>query len=328
MATSILPKNEITETVDTPKNYFFYGSTMSGKSYLAGEFPNPLFLDTDGNASANPYPSVKLRNVRDQGGGFKSTVIDQLDQVILELQTTNHTFETIVLDVIDDIVVMIEQVITENAGVQSLGDIGYGKGYAAFNTIFQQLVIDLKALPINVIYVSRISTYEDNGVQKEEPSLKEKHVNVVNGNCDYMIQTKKIGKNYVRTVKAKRKNYQREKIEDERILEILDSVTGAFEKSRRTSKKTQEKIVKKMEQTEESKLLDEDKEEEPTKPTKASEPTEKAPVKTKPKKQPKMTLDVLEENSKKIEQAEEDKKNKPKSTTAQGVTRSRKKPQI
>jgi len=254
---SILPKNTPKKTVDTPKNFFLYGATMSGKSYLASEFPNPLFFDTDGNADANPFPSIQLRNIRNKSGdGFSQNVIDQLDQAILELQTTDHTFETVVMDVIDDIVVMIEQYITVNAGVDSLGDIGYGKGYAAFNNIFQQLVIDLKALPINVVYVSRISTWEDNGIQKEEPSLKEKHVNIVNGNCDYMIQTKKIGKNYVRIVKAKRKNYQREKVSDERILNILDSVTGAFEKSRRTDKQTQERIVKKMEQEEEKKFID------------------------------------------------------------------------
>lgn len=321
MAISILPKNIIQETVDTPKNFFFYGATMSGKSYLAGEFPNPLFLDTDGNAEANPYPSVKLRNVRNKGGnGFESSIIDQLDQIILELQATNHTFETIVLDVIDDIVVMIEQYITVNAGVDSLGDIGYGKGYAAFNNIFQQLVIDLKALPISVIYVSRISTWEDNGVQKEEPSLKEKHVNIVNGNCDYMIQTKKIGRNYVRTVKAKRKNYQREKIDNEQILNILDTVTGAFEKSRRTDKKTQERIVQKMEDEEESKILDTKEEEVKPKPETKSE--------TQPEPKEKMTLDDLEEKSNETKEKAEAKKTQPKSTEAQGVVRSRKKPQI
>lgn len=326
---SILPKNVIQETVDTPKNFFLYGATMSGKSYLAGEFPNPLFLDSDGNAEANPYPSIALRNIRNKkGDGFTQNVIDQLDQVILELQTTDHTFETIVLDVIDDIVVMIEQYITVNAGVDSLGDIGYGKGYAAFNNIFQQLVIDLKALPINVIYVSRISTWEDNGIQKEEPSLKEKHVNIVNGNCDYMIQTKKIGKNYVRTVKAKRKNYQREKIDNPQILEILDTVTGAFEKTRRTDRKTQERIVKKMEQEEEAKILDAKVEEGIQKAKTDAEKNVETPKPVTPPKRKRMTLDEVVEKSKEIKQKEEDKQTQPTNPQAQGVTRSRKRPQI
>lgn len=262
---SILPPNKMQKTVETPKNFFIYGATMNGKSYLAGEFPNPLFLDTDGNASANPYPSIQLRNIRGKNGKIQHSIVEQLDQVITELQTTKHGFETIVLDVIDDIVVMIEQYVCDREDVEALADIGYGKGYAAFNNIFQQLVVELKALPLNIIYVSRIATYEEDNMTHEKPSLKEKHVNIVNGNCDYMIQAKKIGKAYIRVVKDKRKNYEREKIEDERILKILETITGAFEKSKSLDKKAQDKIVKKIEKEQESKLLEVD-EDDPQEP--------------------------------------------------------------
>ena len=281
---SILPPNKPTKTVDTPKNFFIYGATMNGKSYLASEFPNPLFLDTDGNASANPYPSIQLRNVRGKNGKISESVVDQFDQIITELQTTKHGFETVVLDVIDDIVVMIEQYICDREGVETIGDIGYGKGYAAFSNIFNALVIELKALPINVIYVSRIATREENNVSYEIPSLKEKHVNIVNGNCDYMIQAKKVGKNYLRIVKEKRKNYQRDKIEDERILEILDTLTGAFDRSQRTNKKKQDEIVKKLEEETEEKLVGVSEEETSTTPVEDKpQPTKEklAPVEKK-----------------------------------------------
>lgn len=270
---SILPPNKPQKTVDTPKNFFIYGATMNGKSYLAGEFPNPLFLDTDGNASANPYPSIQLRNQRGKDGKLRTSVIDQLDQIMTELQTTDHMFETIVLDVIDDIVIMIEQYICDQNNVNSLGDIGYGKGYQAFNNIFQQLVIELKALPMNVIYVSRINSHVEDNITYEEPSLKEKHVNVVNGNCDYMIQCKKIGKHYIRQVKMKRKNYHREDIDDERIAKILDGVTGAFDRSQRTSKKKQDEIVKKLEEETEEKLVGVSEEETPAPAEKKQAPT-------------------------------------------------------
>lgn len=256
---SILPPNKKQKTIDTPSNFFIYGGTMHGKSYLAGEFPNPLFLDTDGNADVNPYPSIKLRNKRGKNGKIVDSVVDQIDQIVTELQTTNHSFETIVIDVIDDVVVMITQYICDKAGVETLGDIGYGKGYAAFDTIFQTMVVELKALPINVVYISRLSTREEDNIVYEEPSLKEKYVNVVNGNSDYMIQAKKIGKNYIRSVKAKRKNYKRENIQDERILAILDTLTGAFERSQRMKKSDQDKLVKRMEESQESALkADED----------------------------------------------------------------------
>ncbi|MBA5746558.1 AAA domain-containing protein [Aerococcus sp. 150760007-1] len=294
---SILPPNKPTKTVDTPKNFFIYGATMNGKSYLASEFPNPLFLDTDGNASANPYPSIQLRNVRGKNGKISESVVDQFDQIITELQTTKHGFETVVLDVIDDIVVMIEQYICDREGVETIGDIGYGKGYAAFSNIFNALVIELKALPINVIYVSRIATREENNVSYEIPSLKEKHVNIVNGNCDYMIQAKKVGKNYLRIVKEKRKNYQRDNIDDERILEILDTLTGAFERSQRTNKKKQDEIVKKLEEETEEKLVGVSEEETSTTPVEDTpQPTKETPAPVEKKQAPTNNTDGVVRN--------------------------------
>ncbi|MDO4681106.1 MAG: AAA family ATPase [Aerococcus sp.] len=229
---AILPTNTPKETIETPQNFFIYGETMSGKSYLAGKFPNPLFLDTDGNAKSNPYPSIEIRNQRNQEGRIteEGSVLHQLDQVVLELQTTKHTYETIVLDVIDDIIIMIEQYVCDQLGVKSLADAGYGKGYAMVNSIVQQLVIDLKALPMNVIYISRVSVREEDNQRIVEPSLRTRYVNMVNGNCDFMIQTEKIGKSYLRVVQRKRKQYDRSKVQDQRIAKILDSVTGAFDR--------------------------------------------------------------------------------------------------
>ncbi|EMW5627794.1 AAA family ATPase, partial [Enterococcus faecalis] len=174
---SILPPNKPQTPKDTPRNYFIWGPTMGGKSFLASQFPNPVIFNTDGNAEANTVPSVQLRNIKDSNGKIKRSVIDQLDKLITALQTEKHTYETVVLDVIDDIVVMIEQYICDKEDVETLGDIPYGKGYAAFTNIFQQLVIELKSLPMNVIYISRNATKLEGTTEIEIPSLKEKHQN-------------------------------------------------------------------------------------------------------------------------------------------------------
>lgn len=259
---NILPPNKPQKTIDTPKNFFIYGATMNGKSYLAGEFPNPLFLDTDGNASANPYPSIQLRNVRGKNGKIAESVIDQLDDIITALQTTKHTYETIIIDVIDDVVSMIETYFCDREDVETIGDIGYGKGHAAVKQIVTSLAIEFKALPLNVIYVSRIAEKTENNVTYEIPSLQTKFVNIINGNCDYMIQAKKVGRNYIRTVKDKRKNYKREELGDDRILSILDTVSGAFDRSQRVNKNVQDKIVKQLEKEQEEAIVGEVVEEE------------------------------------------------------------------
>ena len=237
-----LPKVEKLSPKSEPKNFFIWGSPMTGKSYFSSFFPNPLILNTDGNSKQGSAPSIQLRNIRNETGGLKQSVIKQLDDIVIALQVENpkrpenQQFKTVVIDVIDDICVMIEQAICLDAGVQALSDIPYGKGYAMFNTALQQFVMDLKALPLNVIYISRelAITDENTGATTYEPSLKAKYYNIVNGNCDVVIRTKKIGDgqnaSYFREVKALRTMYNPANITDHRILQLLESCSGMFKR--------------------------------------------------------------------------------------------------
>lgn len=237
-----LPKVEKLSPKSEPKNFFIWGSPMTGKSYFSSFFPNPLILNTDGNSKQGSAPSIQLRNIRNETGGLKQSVIKQLDDIVIALQVENpkrpenQQFKTIVVDVIDDVCIQIEQAICLDASVQALSDIPYGKGYAMFNTALQQFVMDLKALPLNVIYISRelSNTDENTGVTTYEPSLKTKYYNIVNGNCDVVIRTKKIGDgqnaSYFREVKALRTMYNPANITDHRILQLLESCSGMFKK--------------------------------------------------------------------------------------------------
>ncbi|WP_333880327.1 AAA family ATPase [Lysinibacillus capsici] len=227
-----LPPNRPKKTIETPRNYFIWGPTMNGKSFLASEFPNPVIFNTDGNAAQIETPSVDLKNERDpKTGAIKTTVVEQMLELIKDLEKGGHGFETVVIDVIDDLVTLIEQAICEENGVDYVGDVPYGKGWGLRKTFITSIVVRLKALPMNVIYISRYATKLEGTLEKPIPSLGDKDLNVVNGNCDLNIMCQKIGKKYLRRVVDRRKNYQRDWIEDERILKILDSVIGAFDKS-------------------------------------------------------------------------------------------------
>lgn len=235
-----LPKVEKLKPKTQPHNFFIWGATMSGKSYFASYFPNPLVLNTDGNSEQGSAPSIQIRNTRNQLGKLDQSAIKQLDDIITALQVENpkrppeQQFKTVVIDVIDDICVMIEQAICMEHEVSALADIPYGKGYALFNTALQQFVMDLKALPMNVIYISRelSITDENTGVTTYEPSLKTKYYNIVNGNCDVVIRTKKVGDgqnaSYFREVKALRTMYDPANITNHRVLQLLESCSGMF----------------------------------------------------------------------------------------------------
>lgn len=253
-----LPENKPQIPKDTPRNYFIYGETMSGKSFLANEFPNPIVLNTDGNAGANTVPSIQLVNEKDKTGRITDSVVKQLGEILLALQTQNHSYETVVVDVIDDVIEMIKIAVCDELTpsgkprIKSLSEIGYAKGYDFFNQAITELVMDLKALPMNVIYISRqIVEYDDKGnVKKEKPSLKDKYVNLINGNSDLMIHTEKVGNNYNREIDRRRKVYYADQVDDKKILKILSTIRGAVEPPR---KKQQVTNIQKQEQ-----IIDED----------------------------------------------------------------------
>ncbi|MDA3769195.1 AAA family ATPase [Streptococcus thermophilus] len=252
-----LPENKPRIPKDTPRNYFIYGETMSGKSYLANEFPNPIVLNTDGNAEANSVPSIQLVNVKDSSGRITNSVINQLGEILPALQTQKHTYETVVIDVIDDVIEMIKIAICDELTPQgeprlkSLSEIPYGKGYDFFNQAITELVVDLKALPMNVIYISRqVSEYDDKGnAIKDKPSLKDKYVNLINGNSDLMIHTEKIGNNYNRSVDRKRKTYYADQVDDKAILKILTTIRGAVEPPRKQNTQTKQVAQKQVNAT-------------------------------------------------------------------------------
>ncbi|EEU21638.1 ATP-binding protein [Lactobacillus mulieris] len=232
----ILPKDEVIQPKSEPHNFFIYGAPLAGKSFFASHFPHPLILNTDGNALQQSAPSIQIRNIRSGNSNkpLKQSAIEQLTDIITELETTDHTYKTLVVDVIDDICVMMEQAICLEAGVTSLADLGYGRGYAMFNSALQQFVVDLKALPMDIIFISRELEESEMGSSVAptlKPSLKKKYYNIVAGNCDVVIHLRKLGPNtYLRKVDDKRMNYKPENISNERVLQLLESCRGMFSK--------------------------------------------------------------------------------------------------
>ncbi|KRL68115.1 AAA family ATPase [Companilactobacillus versmoldensis] len=237
---SILPKNEPHQPHNTPKNFFIWGATMSGKSYLASYFPDSIVFSTDGNEkNSGTRPTIALQNKVNAQGKITESVIDILDKYILALRTEQHSFKTVVIDVIEDVTVLIEQAICMENNVKSLSDIPYGKGYSMFNSMLQELVIDLKALKMNVVYISREVTKTDsNDNPVPAPALKEKYYNVVNGNCDLVIRTQHLGSRYVQTVTDIRRKYKESEIEDPIILKILSVIPGALVKDKQSKTPT------------------------------------------------------------------------------------------
>src|SRR5690625_6071365 len=87
--TNILPPNEKKKPKETPRNFVIFGGTMEGKTYFSEEFPNPLNLNTDGNADMIETPSINIRNERGKDGKIVKPA-SRSEEHTSELQSRGH----------------------------------------------------------------------------------------------------------------------------------------------------------------------------------------------------------------------------------------------
>ena len=217
------PKNE-------PHYYFIYGKPMSGKTFFASYFPHSLDINTDGNAKQSRIPPINL--LTSQNGEPVKDVRQRLKDIVQGLPGT--TYRTVVIDVVEDVVSALAKQIVEEAGETDInsGSLSYGKGSSRLKSDIENLVLGLKALPINVIWISREEEKIDlaAGTSEVVPALKPKYYNIVAGNCDLVIHTQKFGKDtYTRTITDKRAKYKPEDISDLTIRKLLKSCDGMFD---------------------------------------------------------------------------------------------------
>ena len=215
---SLLPVNEPKEADKTPTNFFIWGASMSGKTYLARQFPNPLLLNTDGNAKKVDTPSIDIID-------FKHFL-----NIIDELKNTKHGYQSIIIDLVDDIETMMTNYICELNETETIGEAGYGKGYAQQRDIWKKSMMAITQMNFNIIFISHIAEKSENNTTSIVPSLPQKFLNMCMGRCDLGIKTTKMGNRYIRAVTERREAYTEDLIKDSVTLEILKDVLGVFDK--------------------------------------------------------------------------------------------------
>lgn len=214
---SLLPKNELKEKDVTPKMFFIWGESMSGKTYLARQFDNPILLNTDGNAKKVDTPSIEIKD------------FSHFRDVIAELEQGKHDYETIVIDLVDDIKSMLEDHVCKELNIESLADAPYGKAFNQVKFIWKQLMMRLSKCKFNVVFISHVQEITENNVPTQIPSLEQKYYNMCMGRCDLSIKCRKVGSKYMQLCVNKRDNYVDSDIKNKTILNILKNVTGVFQ---------------------------------------------------------------------------------------------------
>lgn len=136
------------------KKTVIYGPEGIGKSSLAAQFPNTLFIDTEDSTT-----DMDVRRL-DKPSSW-AQLIQMLDWVM-----QSRPCSTIVIDTADWAQSLAEKAVCDEKGVTSIEDIGYGKGYVYMRDKFGNMLdklSDIKESGINVVLTahSQIKKFED-----------------------------------------------------------------------------------------------------------------------------------------------------------------------
>jgi len=139
-----------------PARIIIYGPPGIGKTTMASEAPNPIFIRTEDGLGTLDVPTFPLMT------SF-SDVIDAL----YALGREEHSFQTVVIDSLDWLEPLIWEEVCRRTNVKSIEDLGYGRGYvealSEWSKVFECLTAlrDYKGMTILMLAHSDVQRIED-----------------------------------------------------------------------------------------------------------------------------------------------------------------------
>ena len=160
----MLPKNERIPVAENREHWriWLYGQSCSGKTYLADKFPNVLMLNTDGNTTEVTAPRIRIADEVRMDGHIERRKLawDVFKDTIKELETESNSYETIVLDLIEDFYEFCRLYMYKKMGISHESDSNF-KAWDMVRTEFYSTIRRLLALPYNFILLSQEDTSRD-----------------------------------------------------------------------------------------------------------------------------------------------------------------------
>ncbi|OJH53504.1 oxidoreductase [Agrobacterium pusense] len=120
-----------------PPVILLYGVDGIGKTSLAAEFPDALYLPTEGERTPSDVELVTPGTIES---------FDELLDVFGELLTEEHDRKTVILDSLDGLEPLVWAATCRRIGVASIEEPGYGRGYIETDTEWNELMAAVAAL--------------------------------------------------------------------------------------------------------------------------------------------------------------------------------------
>ncbi len=170
-----------------PPSVLIHAVKGKGKSSLAAEFPNPIYLGTMGEATPQDI---------DLPSAGPIIAWPQLLEVMAGLADEEHDFKTLIIDTVDGLEPLVWAETCERNKWNTIEDAGYGKGYLAADYVWKQLIDccdvlrDERGMMIVFVAHSEISSHEEPGAQpykRYDVKLHRRAEQMIGNWCDFIF---------------------------------------------------------------------------------------------------------------------------------------------
>lgn len=192
----VLPENKRVP-VDTsqPPVLWVYGPPFSGKTTLANNAPDVIFLNTDGNVKYVDGARIIVTDEIKVVGRLKEkkfaweNFVEAVDLII----AGDHTFKNVAVDLVEDVLEMCRLYMYDKLGIVHESEAAFGKGFDMIKTQFLPQIRKLSAAGLGVILISHEKTTEiternGNKYTAAYPNIGNQYANKIAGMTDIVAR--------------------------------------------------------------------------------------------------------------------------------------------
>ena len=150
--------NLVRKKSDKPPLMIIYGRGKMGKTTLASEFPNPVFIQTEDGSGILDIMSFKDEPL---------SSFEEVNDALVALASEEHSFQTLVVDSITQLEPLIWAETCLRNKWNSIEAPGYGKGYIEADVVWREFLAactwlrDNKGMTIILIAHEVVETFSD-----------------------------------------------------------------------------------------------------------------------------------------------------------------------